>query len=142
MEIRQPQSAEEWEMYYDLRFRILREPLGKERGSERNEGDANGQHLALFNAGKLFAIARLDSISSTICQVRFVAVEGNHQGEGFGKLIMQAAEELGKNLGHQTMVLHARDYALPFYEKLGFMNHGPSYVLFDTLQHYEMSKPI
>jgi len=138
--IRTPGNAAEWEAYYDLRYRVMREPLGKERGSERNEGDATGIHFALYESGKLLAIARLDEVDPQTCQVRFVAVESDQQGKGIGKLIMGAVEERGKADGYEKLILHARNYALPFYEKLGYTLIGPSYKLFDVLQHYEMEK--
>lgn len=140
MEIRTPDSPAEWDAYYDLRYRILREPLGKERGSERNEGDDMGIHFALYDNNVVKAIARLDKVSPTVCQVRFVAVEKSLQGSGLGKKIMAAVEARGKSDGYQKLILHARDYALPFYEKLGYTLLGPSYKLFDVLQHYEMEK--
>lgn len=140
MEIRTPQTNAEWEMYYDLRYRVLREPLGKERGSERNEGDEAGTHFALFEGESILAVARLDKVSETTCQVRFVAVESAIQGKGLGKKIMEAVEERGIQDGYTKLILHARDYALPFYEKLGYTLLGPSYKLFDVLQHYEMEK--
>ena len=143
MTIRTPETPAEWEAYYDLRYRILREPLGKERGSERNEGDTTGIHFALYDeAGILRAIARLDSVSETTCQVRFVAVESSLQGSGLGKKLMEAVETRGIREGYTKLVLHARDYALPFYEKLGYTLIGPSYKLFDVLQHFEMEKPL
>lgn len=140
MEIRTPDTESEWSDYYDLRYRILRQPLGKERGSERNEGDTEGIHFALFENGKIEAIARLDSVNSTTCQVRFVAVEQQLQGKGYGKRIMQAVEEHGRQEGFELLILHARDYALPFYKKLGYTLIGPSYKLFDILQHFRMEK--
>lgn len=140
MEIRTPASPAEWEAYYDLRYRILREPLGKERGSERNEGDEAGIHFALYDKDVVKAIARLDKVSDAVCQVRFVAVESNLQGSGMGKKIMEAVEARGKAEGYEKLILHARDYALPFYEKLGYTLLGPSYKLFDVLQHFEMEK--
>jgi len=142
MTIRTPETPAEWETYYDLRYRVLREPLGKERGSERHEGDASGIHFALSENGYILAIARLDKVDDTVCQVRFVAVESDQQGKGLGKLIMDAVEERGRSEGYLKLVLHARDYALPFYEKLGYTLIGPSYKLFDVLQHYEMEKAL
>ena len=142
MTIRTPETPAEWETYYDLRYRVLREPLGKERGSERHEGDASGIHFALSENGNMLAIARLDKVDDTVCQVRFVAVESDQQGKGLGKLIMDAVEERGRSEGYLKLVLHARDYALPFYEKLGYTLIGPSYKLFDVLQHYEMGKAL
>jgi len=140
MEIRTPETESEWNDYYDLRYRILRQPLGKERGSERNDGDADGIHFALFENGKIEAIARLDKVNDTTCQVRFVAVEQQLQGKGFGKRIMEAVEKRGQQDGFEWLILHARDYALPFYEKLGYTLIGPSYKLFDVLQHFQMEK--
>lgn len=142
MEIRIPETAAEWAEYYDLRYRILREPLGKERGSERNEGDLTAAHFALFEETQIKAVARLDNLTDTCCQVRFVAVESQLQGKGYGKLLMDAVENHARRQGSTQMVLHARDYALPFYEKLGYTLIGPSYKLFDVLQHFEMTKSL
>jgi predicted GNAT family N-acyltransferase len=140
IEVKVPESQKDWEAYYDLRYRILREPLGKERGSERNEGDETGNHFALAENNVLIAVARLDHVDETVCQARFVAVESHLQGKGYGRKIMTALENEARNLGYQKLILHARDYALPFYEKLGYTLIGPSYKLFDILQHFEMFK--
>lgn len=138
--IKTPQSRDDWDVYYDLRYRILREPLGKERGSERNEGDETGIHFALYENDALIAVARLDRVDETVCQARFVAVESHLQGKGYGRKIMTALENEALASGYEKLILHARDYALPFYEKLGYTLIGPSYKLFDVLQHFEMFK--
>lgn len=140
MEIRTPETEKEWEAYYDLRYRVLREPLGQPKGSERNEGDSTGIHLALYDGDSLKAIARLDQAAPNISQTRFVAVETSTQGKGYGRLIMEAAEQKSKELGNEKMILHARDYALKFYEKIGYTTIEKSYKLFDVLQHYLMEK--
>lgn len=140
IEIRAPKTSEEWEDYYDLRYRILREPLDQPRGSERNEGDETGEHFALYDNGILKAIARLDRSGENIAQVRFVAVEGDQQGKGYGRLIMQATEESSKQRGDVKMILHARDYAVNFYLKLGYTLIEPSHKLFGVLQHFLMEK--
>lgn len=140
--VKTPQSEKEWEAYYDLRYRILREPLGKERGSERNEGDDTGTHFGLYENKVLIAVARLDRVDKTTCQARFVAVESNLQGKGYGRKIMTALENEALGLGYQKLILHARDYALPFYQKLGYTLVGPSYKLFDVLQHFEMFRSL
>lgn len=140
IEVKNPKTEQEWESYYDLRYRILREPLGKERGSERNDGDENGIHFSLYENDQLIAVARLDTVDQTTCQARFVAVESNLQGKGYGKEIMTELENKAERLGYSKLILHARDYALPFYEKLGYTLVGPSYKLFDVLQHFEMYK--
>lgn len=140
MEVRSPKTTTEWDDYYDLRYRILREPLGKPRGSERNDGDTTGIHLALYDNGVLRAIARLDQAEPEISQVRFVAVDDTVRGKGYGRYIMEAAEQQSKEQGNRKMILHARDYALDFYKKIGYTTIEKSYKLFDVLQHYLMEK--
>ena len=88
IEIRLPKTEDEWEDYYDLRYRVLRQPLNQPRGSEKNDGDEDGIHFALYEDKVLKAIARLDEVDMDVCQTRFVAVELGEQRKGFGKLIM------------------------------------------------------
>lgn len=141
IEIRTPESEKEWNDYYDLRYRVLRQPLGKERGSERNEGDEIGIHFALYDHDVLMGIARLDSTDQPgVAQVRFVAVESDQQGKGYGAEIMEAVEETSQERGDHKMILHARDYAVDFYLKLGYKTVEKSYKLFDILQHYLMER--
>jgi ribosomal protein S18 acetylase RimI-like enzyme len=140
IEIRSPKTDQEWLDYYDLRYRVLRKPLNKPRGSEKNEGDSFGEHFALYENQVLKAIARLDTVEPKISQVRFVAVDSEIQGKGYGKLLMEAVEEKAFQNGSAKMILHARDYAVKFYKKLNYNLIGESYKLFNVLQHYLMEK--
>ena len=140
MNIRTPTTEKEWEDYYDLRYRILRKPLGKPIGSEKNEGDKSGKHFALYSHNQLKAIARLDQAGREISQVRFVAVEENTQGQGFGKKIMRAVEFDSKKSGNQKMILQARENALEFYLKLDYKVIKKTHLLFDQVQHYLLEK--
>jgi len=140
IEIRTPITPKEWEQYYALRYEVLRKPLNQPIGSERNDGDIKGIHFALFEKEMLRAIARLDKVDNDIAQVRFVAVDTVAQGRSFGKFIMEAVEAKSIARGDKKMILHARDYALPFYLKLGYTKIEKSYKLFDVLQHYLMEK--
>jgi predicted GNAT family N-acyltransferase len=140
--IKTPETTGEWEAYYDLRYRILRAPLNQVRGTERNEGDATGIHFALYEHETLTAVARLDKLDDNTFQARWVAVENNQQGKGFGKLIMEEMEAKVKALGGKSIMLQSRDYAVDFYLKLGYTLIAPSFKLFDVLQHFEMNKEL
>ena len=142
LEIREPQTVAEWDAYFDLRYRILREPLNQPLGSEKNEGDSTGIHFALYEEGILKAIARLDQADIKVAQVRFVAVESKSQGKGFGKIIMLATEQAAKERGDTEMILHARDYAVDFYLRMEYRVIEKSYLLFDVLQHFLMKKKL
>lgn len=140
--VRKPISPKEWEDYYQLRYDVLRAPLNQPIGSERNDGDLTGEHFALYEGTILRAIARLDIVDSETAQTRFVAVDTISQGKGYGRIIMEAVEAKAREKGYQKMILHARDYALDFYLRLGYKNIAPSYKLFDILQHFKMEKQL
>lgn len=142
IEIREPQNDVEWENYFDLRYRVLRAPLNQPIGSEQNEGDSTGIHFALYEAGNLKAIARLDRADLKTAQVRFVAVENNLQGKGYGKAIMLATEKAAKDRGDTKMILQARDYAVDFYLRLDYQMIKKSHLLFNVLQHFLMEKEL
>ncbi len=137
-----PQSQPDWDKLFDLRYRVLREPLGKERGSEKTPEDESAEQIMMFEGEDLVGVARIDFLSTERCQVRFVAIESHKQGLGYGKKLMLHVEKVAKEKGFIEIVLHARDYALPFYQGLNYDLQGKSYKLFGVLQHFEMSKKI
>jgi GNAT superfamily N-acetyltransferase len=140
IEIRSPKTELEWVNYYDLRYRILRQPWNQPIGSEKNEGDSTGIHLALFESGIIKAVARLDISGEKVSQVRFVAVEEACQGKGLGKLVMNEVEKIAISRGDTLLILHAREVALPFYKKQGYQLIEKSHLLFDKIQHFLMQK--
>jgi GNAT superfamily N-acetyltransferase len=138
--VKSPETTAEWMAYYDLRYRILRAPWGQALGSEKNEGDLTAIHAACFSEHKIIGVGRLDIYDKQIGQVRFMAVDQNIQKQGIGKLIMFYLEELSKNREDVGMILHAREEAIEFYEKLGYTLIEKSHLLFGEIQHYLMKK--
>ena len=138
--IRQPTTSDEWNSYFDLRYRILRAPWNQPPGSEKNEGDKSAEHAACFLNGEIIGVGRLDLFEYNYGQVRFMAVEKDYQGNGIGKSIIEYLEDLSLARGDKGMVLHARENALEFYSKLGYTLLKKSHLLFGEIQHYLMSK--
>jgi len=143
MEIRTPKNSDEWEQYYDLRYRVLRAPWQQPRGSERNDMDAIALHLACFKQDRVCGVVRLDTFESEHqAQVRFMAVGPDFQGQGIGKKLMQAAENQAHQLGYKTLMLQARENAVPFYKSLHYKLIEKSHLLFGEIQHYRMEKDL
>ena len=140
LEIRSPQTTQEWENYYFLRYEILRKPLGQPEGSEKNDGDKDGIHIALFEDGIIRAIARLDVSEPKIAQVRFVATDSSSRKKGFGKMIMLEAERISKERGDKKLILQARENAVDFYLSLGYKMIKKTHLLFGQVQHFLMEK--
>jgi len=138
--VRQP-VGQEWPLYYDLRYRVLRAPWGEPEGSERADDDGTSYHaVAAGPFGALLGVGRLHLNNPTEGQIRFMAVLPEMHGKGVGKLIVQHLEEVAKGMGATTMILHARENALPFYERLGYTIKAKSYLLFGKIQHWEMER--
>ena len=143
MEIFEPQSAEDFEKYYRLRWEILRAPWGHGRGTEKDDQEDIALHVMAKNdAGDCVGVSRLQTVSPTEGQVRFMAVREDQQGKGVGRALMQYIEAKGKANGMEKIVLHARENAVPFYLSLGYAMEEKSYKLWDIIQHYKMEKAI
>lgn len=138
-----PTSKKEFEEYYQLRWQVLRAPWQQAKGSEQDELEGCSFHRAIIaENGELLAIGRLHFADQHVAQVRYVAVNPNHQGKGLGKVLMHELQQVAQLYGATTIELNARENALAFYQSLGYENLGQSHVLYDEIVHYKMCKPI
>jgi ribosomal protein S18 acetylase RimI-like enzyme len=69
-----------------------------------------------------------------------MAVEKEYEGKQIGSGIVHALELEAKNRNISSIVLDAREPAVGFYKKLGYHIEKKSYLLFDEIQHFRMSK--
>ena len=53
MEYRSPQTEEEFEDYFRLRWEVLRKPWGHERGTERGEDEDDAFHLVAIEGDEV-----------------------------------------------------------------------------------------
>lgn len=117
---RPPATTEEWAQYFDLRWRVLREPWKQPRGSERDELEDSADHLAIFHDGVAAAAGRLHEIERDLGQIRYMAVALNHARQGFGSTILQGLEAIARKKHYAAIELDARESALKFYEHHGY----------------------
>ncbi len=139
-EIKQPESPDEFKQYYALRFRILRAPWGEPEGSEVDDIEDQCFHIMATKNGNIVGIGRLQFNSTVEAQIRYMAVEKTYEGNGIGSMIVNALEQEAINRNVRNVVLDAREPAVGFYRKLGYSTEKKSYVLFDEIQHYRMTK--
>ncbi|TBH75783.1 GNAT family N-acetyltransferase [Aquirufa nivalisilvae] len=140
MEIRSPNNPDEWEAYFQLRFKVLREPWNQAAGSEHLPDDQNAIHVLAIENNHVLGVARMHESSPLQGQVRCVAVDHSQQGKGIGRLIMKYLEQKAKENLWQEIILEARENAVPFYKSLGYQIEKESYLLFGEIQHYTMKK--
>ena len=67
MEVRSPETESEFRVYYDLRWRVLREPWGQPLGSERDEHDVTATHVAGYDEAKrIVCVGRLHAVGTCL----------------------------------------------------------------------------
>lgn len=140
MIITSPKSPDEWESYYRLRFKILREPWNQPQGSEVLADESDAIHAMVTANNQVIGVARMHKSGENQAQVRCVAVANEAQGRGVGKAIMLYLEVKAKEMGIQEIILEARENAVPFYTSIGYVIEKESYLLFGEIQHYRMKK--
>ncbi|WDE11197.1 bifunctional GNAT family N-acetyltransferase/thioesterase [Thalassomonas haliotis] len=138
-----PQSPEEFQAYYYLRWQMLRKPWHQGEGSEQDEFEQQSIHrMCLDEDNNVVAVGRLHRSGQFSGEIRFMAVADGQQGKGLGKKIIQSLELEARKLGVTEISLNARENAVPFYSRLGYQNLGFSHRLFDTIRHDKMVKSL
>lgn len=140
VEVRPPAGVEEWEAYFDLRWRVLRGPWHSERGQERDEREPEAIHLALWVGGQLVAVGRAHFLDAGTAQIRYMAVEPEWQGQGWGGRLLEQLEAAAVRAGARRLVLNARERARNFYRRHGYRVTGEAEPVFGRIRHWAMAK--
>jgi N-acetylglutamate synthase-like GNAT family acetyltransferase len=142
IELREPKTAEDFALYYDLRWRILRKPWTQDRESSKDEHESLAVHLMAWADDKLVGVGRLHFNSPEEAQIRYMAVEESYAGRGVGSVILEELEVRAQRSGATRIVANARESALSFYKKNGYGLIDRADTLFDSLVHWRVVKPV
>ncbi|WP_073081669.1 GNAT family N-acetyltransferase [Chitinophaga jiangningensis] len=127
-----------------LRDEILRKPLGLTFSEDYLQQEINDVLIGAFYTDN-------DSTSIVGCciltpyeeedvvQLRQMAVASNVQRKGIGSDIISYAEDLARNDGFKVLMMHARQEATGFYQKLGYTRIGQEFTEVG-IPHFEMRK--
>lgn len=132
----------EYDEAVQLRYEVLRKPLGLVYTPEQLAAEYSDHHLAAFTAaGALVGYLNLTPVDDQTIKMRQVAVAPGLQGRGIGNALVAASEDLARRLGFHSMVLHARETAVPFYLKVGYAVAGDRFEEV-TIPHFKMEKEL
>lgn len=142
--LRVPQTEEELERYYQFRWEMLRKPLHQPKGSERDAWDAMAHHqMVVDEQGNLVAVGRLYINADNEASIRFMAVHPDVQDKGLGTLMAMTLESVARQEGVKRVTCSAREDAVEFFAKLGFVNQGEITTPTTTpIRHFLMIKPV
>jgi predicted N-acetyltransferase YhbS len=120
-------DAPEYAQELDLRWRVLRKPLGFAREAVAFPFEAESLHLVALDADRVVACVLFHPEGTESGRLFQMAVEPDRQGTGLGTLLVRALEAELARRGFREVILHARDTAVGFYARLGYAPVGAPY---------------
>ena len=79
LNIKTPSTSVEWEEYYLFRWKILREPIGLDKQSTKDNLEESSYHLMVTDNNKIIGVGRIHFLNSKEAQIRYMAVDSKYQ---------------------------------------------------------------
>ena len=133
-------SPEYWATV-DLRSSILRKPLSLQYLPGELEDEKNARHISGFCGDRMVGCLMLCPLGGGDIRMRQIAVVPELQRQGIGRALVEFSEAWARGAGFRRMVLHARETAVAFYERLGYSRVGERFVEV-TIHHWAMEKSL
>lgn len=134
-------GIDEYDQTVALRAEILRRPLGLAFSPEELTEEKGSFHLACGQGNMLAACLVLKPLSGQQIRMCQLAVRTDSQGKGLGRTLVNYSESFARQHGYREIIMHARETALGFYEKLGYRKEGGRFVEV-TIPHVLMRKTL
>jgi predicted GNAT family N-acyltransferase len=134
-------NSDDYNKMVELRYHVLRKPLGLSFTKEDLEAEANFIHIGCFDEDKIEGCCMLVPEGEKTVRLRQMAVTDGLQGKGIGRVLMNFAENVAKDMGNKKLNMHARKTALGFYEKLGYKICSDEFEEVN-IPHYVMEKEL
>jgi ribosomal protein S18 acetylase RimI-like enzyme len=122
-----------------LRDELLRRPLGLAFDHRELSAEKDFFHLACRRGNMMAACVVLEPLSSRRIRMRQLAVRTELQGRGIGRALVAFSERFARQQGFDEIILHARETAVGFYERLGYESDGGRFIEV-TIPHVRMRK--
>ena len=134
-------GTKEYQQMVKLRNEILRQPLGLSFTPDELAKEKEDILIGAFDEEDMLARCMLTKAGNDSLRLRQMAVQNNLQGKGIGASMMNFAEILTRDKGYKKIIMHARETATGFYEKLGYNVVGDKFTEV-TIPHYVMEKKL
>ncbi len=134
-------GSKEYQQMVDLRYQIMRKPLGLQFKPEDLLQEKDDILIGCFDDDRMEGCCLLTEINKKTVKLRQMAVLSGLQGKGVGRVLMIFAENIARDRGYKKLIMHARKTAVGFYEKLGYKVCSDEFEEV-TLPHYVMEKEL
>lgn len=125
-----------------IRNKVFVQEQGVPVELEIDRNEAYAVHFVLYNDDKqALATVRLLPLNDDQMKLQRMAVLAKFRGNGYGELIIEAAEKFAKEQGFKEITLGAQLTAKDFYSKLGYQPEGA--IFQDAgIDHVHMTKKL
>ena len=134
-------GTKEYQQMVNLRNEVLRQPLGLSFSQDELAQEKDEILIGAFEDDKMLACCMLTKAENKCLRLRQMAVQNNLQGKGIGASMLNFAETLSRDKGYKKLIMHARETAVGFYEKLGYKVVGNKFTEV-TIPHFVMEKKL
>ena len=134
-------GSKEYQLMVNLRFEIMRKPLGLTFSPEELAKEKDDILIGAFDEDEIMGCCILSDTKDGCVRLRQMAVQKNMQGKGIGESIIRFAENLARDKGFKALTMHARDTAIGFYEKYGYKVKGEQFIEIN-IPHHIMEKKL
>ncbi len=134
-------GSKEYQQMVKLRNEILRQPLGLSLTVDELNKEKDDILIGAFDDEKILACCILTKADNKSLRLRQMAVQNNQQGKGIGASMLNFAEIIARDKGYKKLIMHARETAVRFYEKLGYRLVGDRFTEV-TIPHFIMEKKL
>ena len=135
-------GSDDYQRLLDMRYAILRAPLGLDWSGEDLAAEAEELHFGLFDDDDaLVACAVVRPLSEETAKLRQMAVVEQHRGKGLGRQLLQGIEAALRPKGIRQIEMDARKTATGFYAESGYRIEGGQFIQV-TIPHFKMVKAI
>jgi predicted GNAT family N-acyltransferase len=126
--VREIAGPAEWEAALVLRIAVFVEEQGGPLSDEPDAWDAEARHWIVLEEGRIVGTARVYEPYPGTAKIGRVAISETARGRGFGQSLMAALVAWCRDEGFAEVILDAQEYAIPFYERLGFAAEGDPFI--------------
>ncbi|MCX6055374.1 MAG: GNAT family N-acetyltransferase [Chloroflexi bacterium] len=139
-----PKTREDFKTYYDLRYKVLRETWGLQKGTEKDDYEPISHHFMAIeeSSGEVIGVIKLFEKEAGVGWFSHMAVTPKYQHKGIGKMLLNFVEGEAKKEGYASLGCMARLNTTSFFEKAGYRINGLPTHYIGTTQVVWMEKTL
>jgi N-acetylglutamate synthase-like GNAT family acetyltransferase len=123
--IKSPKTHDDFKAYHALRYKVLSEPWGHPKGTEKDDYEPISEHFMVVNEkNEVVGVVKLYEKDKEAGHISHLAVAPEHQHKGIGHLLLDTVEQRARERGFRTLGTMARATATVYFEKYGFQIVG------------------